>query len=75
MMRNEHTVALKEQSLWACECSRFSSLFAARDFSQESLPWENSLAAKSDERRLYSQTKFLHIANEIMCSFKQKTTK
>lgn len=37
MIRNERKVKLKGQSLLACEWSRLSSLFAARDVSQESL--------------------------------------
>ena len=43
MIRNERKVKLKGQSLLACEYSRLSSLFAARDVSQESLPCETSL--------------------------------
>ena len=37
----------------ACENIRFSSLFAARDISRETFP-----AAKSEEKRMFSQTSF-----------------
>ena len=69
MIRNERKVKLEGQSLLVCEYSRLSSLFAARDVSQESLPCETSLKKRlrSDERRLavFAQAKCLHISSEL----------
>lgn len=53
MIRNERKVKLKGQSLLACEWSRLSSLFAARDVSQESLLCAvPKKRLRSDESRL-----------------------
>ena len=66
----EHITSFAMCKDLVCECSRLSSLFAARECSQGRLSCEKSLAAKSDEKRIHSQAHTDFSFKATVCSLR-----